>query len=433
MRDPDYVHYYALSAKQKIDDIAQRLAVLCGELAKTKPDAMWIIFWSEYGITAANNKVVSAQDAGYLQKKMFELTQKYPQLVIFSGTMAVKNEYRIMTEEEMLAARDHLVQVEESYRTPMMKSMRVREENSNEQEISSHHKAVVDLQKVLDEQAASLPSAIGSLTNSCFVFQNNKIIAEIHKMAPCKETVGMTGVVYYPKFSDHLVSLMHHKTGATFSIYVSICRETAFYLAEVSEKLNGKAFLHCSLSALGFVTSDKMRENFLVVDSWCYPRLIKKDANDTSDHLSVYQNNLLSAELTLQGPLQNLHPFESKMLHLFDHEIKKMKDAEAAAAVFNLRNAFANYLTNYTVTAKNLYEALSLWGKAFEQVATQQSTTHEAFVSHNRYGEHRLFARPLPQLGLFAQEVFDLVKTESIHNPEQRDIFPLQPAPIRMT
>jgi hypothetical protein len=257
------------------------------------------------------------------------------------------------------------------------------------------------------------------------------VVAEIYKMAPRMETQGMTDVVYYPKFSDHLVSLHHHKTGATISIYVSICREASFYLAEISQKLNGKAFLHCSISSLGFVTPDKMRENFLAVDSWHHPRLIKRDGDDTSsDHLRIYQNNVLSAELTLRGPLQNLHPFESKILKFFDDEIEKLEDAEAAAAVLHLRTAFAHYIASCMVTAKNLYESLSLWLEALGKVATQQPTAHFVFVSPNRYGEHKLFSRPLPQLGLFSKQLSALVKTESTRNPEHRDFFLVQPAPI---
>ncbi|MEO8402221.1 MAG: ankyrin repeat domain-containing protein [Gammaproteobacteria bacterium] len=173
-----------LSVTQQINNLIAAVRDSCEQFKSNNIPGMWVMAWREYGLIESGDIVIPDEAINELIKAMQQFTKKYPQLVIFAGSIA--------SIEHLHKDQEILAEIEKRYA-----DIRWVEGRMGGGELESHR------QKFFEQKEAA-SNVISVLQNYTLVFQAGKIIKKHYKTIPFQETgtSKLAGLVFEPGSSD---------------------------------------------------------------------------------------------------------------------------------------------------------------------------------------------------------------------------------------
>lgn len=404
--------YYAiLSASEKIAYIAEHIRGICEDLKVSDPRASWIICWREFGITEAASKFVSPKVKSEWIEAATELVRRYPQLTIIGGSLAVKEFQERLT-------RDDFLRMDAEY-----KKM-VAEEKKDTDDIS--HLPAGQMYARLVSLAES-SEGVNLIKNVCTVVTiraGRVVVIERNKHYPDEtETKDMDNKdtprdIFDPgSTSSSLIPLEHFATKKSYLIGIDLCREMEFNVVqrEVKEQKVSPPLVHFVLSdTVSTKLEQTAGEHICLCDSRVKPKLIQSQLPRSGSEVNLRQYNILSGKPVLSTNLKILIPFEQRIVHLLQGEIKRFppKNPQRMALEKILRN-FMGY--SASIDANYIYKQLRA-----------DFLEHEAVLMATQEVKPGLFSccrrRPKYTMPEFIQMLVRIIEAEKRVNPYLKDL-----------
>lgn len=410
-QDEDFSTFDQWPAIKKLEWLENRVIAICEDLKIKAPEAAWIICWREYGMTNGPDKrAVSSDIKTIFKKKMLNLTQQYPNVIIVAGTLSTAKHYEAKNEKKLDSIKAYYAE------HGWIKEEELKVNLEKQQQISIQEKKITELKTTLPEAGFDV------VRNTCYVFSGG-FIWRHDKMAPMEETnenCHLQNSIFQPAGSiRNLNSLyaMRHPIKWKHSIIfqVEICREHEF---GVLKKTGGsKPLIHFILSDSTDLKLEHIHGEYTVqLDSMYKPRLIlSSDEKWNEIPIHFYQSNLIKDEYTLSGPLQPVYPFEKKVLNAFDSIIPLLS---------------GNKLKIMEHIKQKFIEASLQMGGRYS-IGTYDCLTNlfDQYKAHlkNDYLVAGFFITG-PDVEKMVKDLLLLVKTERINNPLHKDYLAMSDA-----
>lgn len=178
-KKPDEVFFREMSAINKIKMLVKNIEMICAELKKQDPEALWVIGWREFAIKEGCHICYVSQDAlDLFQKEMKEISNKYSPNLVILGSLASKEE--ICDAREIKSeARKVVDQYKKQYAWLADVEFKLDDDLRNQQ--AEKH---IDIAKRILKNP---PSKIDKLTNGVYVYQNGELLQIVLKKTPFEE------------------------------------------------------------------------------------------------------------------------------------------------------------------------------------------------------------------------------------------------------
>ena len=311
----DAKKYASLSAISKLAILADHIDKLMSGLEKTEPDVLHVITWREYGISGADSKFVTLEEKNLIKKTLRDLAQKYPSLVIVSGTIACVKHFENFSIERFNT-------IEKDY-------AHLQGQGESEQQITFHLKQLQEIKpgnkiSVLEEDGSVEEEHVirGAkvIRNTCYIIQRS-ITKRHDKTTPHIETVDYSGeqlqnAVFRPGKSttrNPIIYVIHPETKEKVSLGIEICFEHQNKVLKMMAK-NNLLDLHLILSDF---TRTKLQNccaaHVIYVDSYHEPKMILTQKITGPDNVKFYCVYGLHQPDILNQPVIPLLPFQAKI------------------------------------------------------------------------------------------------------------------------
>lgn len=239
--DPLLLDFRKKGAMAQIVHIVQRINKICEKLKRSSPDSLWLFTWREYGITNFESRFLTNDIKTFLKQAMQALTKEYPQLVIVSGTIAVKKRF----QSEKTVTKLKKLQVH------YLENLKINKINYADTTISDAEIARIRTYLESSDQYQS----IDVVRNTCYVFAKGMCIGRHDKVTAYHETKDRNTILneafFQPGKSKKNPAIFHIPNNDNpITIGIEICVEHDYGILKSYAKDTGspKPFIHLVLS-----------------------------------------------------------------------------------------------------------------------------------------------------------------------------------------